>query len=133
MKLFRPASTAAAAAAVAAAVAFAPTPAYADDGWTWITYSGSSPRGGWGYSVVTTGSIMEQLTCDAGEKDGLRTVSQLTRPDGYVVTLHAANGTGSCAETSFYAQNGTYVLKVCLRDGAFGADRHCDRNSFSYP
>ncbi|MGW3728578.1 hypothetical protein [Streptomyces sp. F001] len=130
MRLRRPASTAAAAVAIAAATALAASPAHAAE--QWITFSYESPSGGWGYSTVTTGTSLKQLTCDQGTPDGLRTVSHLTMPNGNVHTLHASQGSGKCIDGSYSPMRGTYTLRVCLRNGAYGTDRHCDQNTFQY-
>ncbi|MBZ9638103.1 hypothetical protein, partial [Streptomyces sp. PSKA30] len=86
----------------------------------------------WGYSTVTTGTSLKQLTCDQGMPDGLRTVSHLTMPNGNVHTLHASQGSGKCIDGSYSPMRGTYTLRVCLRNGAYGTDRHCDQNTFQY-
>ncbi|MER7194393.1 hypothetical protein [Streptomyces flaveolus] len=110
-----------------AVVAFATSPAHADTPAP-VAVSEQSPKYGYGYSEVTYDEIdgtMWQRTCDAGPADGLRAVSFLRTPTGTVHTLHAASGSGSCVQAGYVLRQGTYTLKVCLRNGATGSDIYC--------
>ncbi|BAU81080.1 nuclear export factor GLE1 [Streptomyces laurentii] len=94
-----------------------------------------SAKDGYGTANASlTGGDYWFKICDRGTADGYRTVGRLSK-DGtsWSVTRHAANGTDTCvggsedSTSSILPQplEGYYTIKVCLRDGADGADFNC--------
>uniref|UniRef100_UPI00300B33CE hypothetical protein n=1 Tax=Streptomyces sp. PTD5-9 TaxID=3120150 RepID=UPI00300B33CE len=94
--------------------------------------SNTSAKGGWGAaSTLLSTDGFSLRACDYGPPDGYRAVAHLIR-GSYHVTSHAASGSGKCnVEYGWLPQppDGTYTLKVCLRDGAGGSDFACRSTS----
>ncbi|MFE7424782.1 hypothetical protein [Streptomyces sp. NPDC057545] len=113
-------------------LAAAPASAYVDH----TVYTVPSAKNGYGTAnAFLTGEDYWFKVCDRGTADGYRAVGRLSK-DGtsWSVTRHAAGGTNTCVggpedtTSGFLPQpfEGYYTIKVCLRDGANGADFNCN-------
>lgn len=90
-------------------------------------YTLTSFKGGRGYGAwINPNSSDRRLqACDQGYADGLRVVAEIWWEGGYTET-HAAGGSGTCkTESKSFVSPGAYRFRVCLRDGAVGADEYC--------
>lgn len=90
------------------------------------TSSRTSPSGGYGIAEISHTRAF--YACDEGKADGYRVVAHLW-PDGYSYRwVQDANGSGNSCGTSaqLTLPIGTdYTMRVCLRNGANGADVYC--------
>ncbi|MER7591053.1 hypothetical protein ABTW72_26305 [Micromonospora sp. NPDC127501] len=114
---------------VLAATGLVATPSTALAGYPVVVYSADPYSAGNGFAIYTNSGIDSAFrACDEGAADGRRTIGRIWwEPVNAKVTLHAANGSGTCSEP-YYVRllPGTRVyVEACERNGANGSDEKC--------
>ncbi|GIF63283.1 hypothetical protein Ais01nite_13180 [Asanoa ishikariensis] len=98
-------------------------------GYPVMVYSADPYEAGNGFAIYSnSGSGSVFRACDEGAADGRRTIGRIWWGSGLAkVTVHAANGSGTCSEPYYVTlvPGSRVYVEACERNGANGADQKC--------